>query len=66
MFVGSNACMGIQNLPENLTGVQISKTFTEASVFAEFLLKLACSSFTALMDLPELGEFSDWSAKRLR
>ena len=44
----------------------MSKTFDEASIFAKFLIQLSWSSFTALMDLPELSEISDWSENRLR
>jgi hypothetical protein len=54
------------SVEDGVDGVGRSKTFAEASVFAEFLLDLMSSSFTALMDLPELSSFSDWPASRLR
>lgn len=45
--------------------MQNSTTFKEASVFADFLLHLITSSFTAVMELPEITEYSDWSPSRM-
>ena len=50
---------------DGVEGVRLSKTFSEASQFADFLLMLMSSSFSVFMDLPELAEFSDWPSKRI-
>ena len=51
---------------DGVAGVEASKTFAEAATFASFLLDLASSSFTALVDMPELADFADWPMARLR
>ena len=51
---------------DGVAGIESSKTFAEAATFASFLLDLASSSFTALVDMPELADFADWPMARLR
>ena len=51
---------------DGVAGIEASKTFAEAATFASFLLDLASSSFTALVDMPELADFADWPMARLR
>jgi len=40
--------------------------FLYTQTFASFLLELATTSFMALVHLPEIAEFVDWPAARLR
>ena len=51
---------------DGVAGVEASNTFAEAETFAAFLLDLASSSFTSLVDMPELADFADWPTARLR
>lgn len=53
------------SIGDGVDGVQGSTTFAEASIFADFLLHLLTSSFTVVMELPEMAEYSDWSSLRL-
>eukprot|EP00960_Hanusia_phi_P054826 762783-Hanusia_phi.AAC.3 len=51
---------------DGVEGVSTSPTFAEAEKFSHFLSEVCASSFTALMDLPELEAVVDAGADRLK